>query len=285
MRMRKRKCIKRAGKRVCMQKSMAVLLSAAMAVTMVPSVGTGNMAYAAEVTEAVSGNGIADAELEVLTVDADEAEGITLAENAPQYLYVGDGTTIAVIWDGKLQDDGKDNKNTIYQGNGWYYDGEENQLVLQGVSITNLACDRDLSILLSGTNTVEQYVQIEPGNSENEHTLTIKSDNNGSLICESILAGSTRKPRNLSIMGATVETSEIRCHGSLAIENSHIAVNNNQINDAILGNTVSIKDSYVKAKSTEDMAGQFHQRMELPYQTARFWRKLVKHMKHIQKIL
>ena len=56
-------------------------------------------------------------------------------------------------------------------------------------------------------------------------------------------------------MGATVETSEIRCHGSLAIENSHIAVNNNQINDAILGNTVSIKDSYVKAKSTEDMAG------------------------------
>ena len=191
----------------------------------------------------------------VMNAKAEGTTGITLAENAPQYLYVGDGTTIAVIWDGKLQDDGKDNKNTIYQGNGWYYDGEENQLVLQGVSITNLSCDRDLSILLSGTNNVEQYIQIEPGNSENEHTLTIKSDNNGSLICESILAGSTRKPRNLSIMGATVETSEIRCHGSLAIENSHIAVNNNQINDAILGNTVSIKDSYVKAKSTEDMAG------------------------------
>ena len=191
----------------------------------------------------------------VMNAKAEENAEITLAENAPQYLYVGDGTTIAVIWDGKLQDDGKDNKNTIYQGNGWYYDGEENQLVLQGVSITNLSCDRDLSILLSGTNNVEQYIQIEPGNSENEHTLTIKSDNNGSLICESILAGSTRKPRNLSIMGATVETSEIRCHGSLAIENSHIAVNNNQINDAILGNTVSIKDSYVKAKSTEDMAG------------------------------
>ena len=191
----------------------------------------------------------------VMNAKAEETAEITLAENAPQYLYVGDGTTIAVIWDGKLQDDGKDNKNTIYQGNGWYYDGEENQLVLQGVSITNLSCDRDLSILLSGTNNVEQYIQIEPGNSENEHTLTIKSDNNGSLICESILAGSTRKPRNLSIMGATVETSEIRCHGSLAIENSHIAVNNNQINDAILGNTVSIKDSYVKAKSTEDMVG------------------------------
>ena len=196
----------------------------------------------------VSGWGVMDAK-------AEETAEITLAENAPQYLYVGDGTTIAVIWDGKLQDDGKDNKNTIYQGNGWYYDGEENQLVLQGVSITNLACDRDLSILLSGTNTVEQYIQIEPGNSENEHTLTIKSDNNGSLNCESILAGNTNKPRNLSIMGATVETSEISCYGSLAIENSHIAVNNNKINDAILGNTVSIKDSYVKAKSTEDLAG------------------------------
>ncbi len=191
----------------------------------------------------------------VMNAKAEETTEITLAENAPQYLYVGDNDTIAVIWDGKLKDDGKDNKNTIYQENGWYYDSEENQLVLQGVSITNLACDGDLSILLSGTNNVEQYIQIEPGNSENEHTLTIKSDNNGSLNCESILAGSTRKPRNLSIMGATVETSEIRCHGSLAIENSHIAVNNNQINDAILGNTVSIKDSYVKAKSTEDMAG------------------------------
>ena len=133
----------------------------------------------------------------VMNAKAEETAEITLAENAPQYLYVGDGTTIAVIWDGKLQDDGKDNKNTIYQGNGWYYDGKENQLVLQGVSITNLACDRDLSILLSGTNTVEQYVQIEPGNSENEHTLTIKSDNNGSLNCESILAGDTNKPRNL----------------------------------------------------------------------------------------
>ena len=54
----------------------------------------------------------------VMNAKAEETAEITLAENAPQYLYVGDGTTIAVIWDGKLQDDGKDNKNTIYQGNG-----------------------------------------------------------------------------------------------------------------------------------------------------------------------
>ena len=169
----------------------------------------------------------------VMNAKAEETTEITLAENAPQHLYVSDNDTIEVIWDGKLQDDGKDNKNTIYQGNGWYYDSEENQLVLQDVSITNLTCDGDLSILLSGTNTVERYVQIAPvapGNSEIEHTLTIKGDNNGSLICKGILAVGSDYPRNLSIMGATVETSEISCCGSLAIENS-----------------------YVKAKSTEDM--------------------------------
>lgn len=78
----------------------------------------------------------------VMNAKAEETTEITVAENASQYLYVGDNTTIAVIWDGKLQDDGKaDNKNTIYQGNGWYYDSEENQLVLQDVSITNLSCE------------------------------------------------------------------------------------------------------------------------------------------------
>ena len=136
----------------------------------------------------------------VMNAKAEETTEITLPENAPQHLYVGDNDTIEVIWDGKLQDDGKDNKNTIYQGNGWYYDSEENQLVLQDVSITNLTCDGDLSILLSGTNTVERYVQIEPGNSESEHTLTIKGDNNGSLICKGIIAGGSNYPRNLSIM-------------------------------------------------------------------------------------
>lgn len=192
----------------------------------------------------------------VMNAKAEETTEITVAENASQYLYVGDNTTIAVIWDGKLQDDGKaDNKNTIYQGNGWYYDSEENQLVLQDVSITNLSCDGDLTILLSGTNTVNDYIQIEPGIRETEHTLKIKGDNNGSLICENILAGSSDKIRNLSIMGATVETSLISSNGSLMIEDSHIVVTNNEIFDAISGNTVSIKDSYVKAKSTEDMAG------------------------------
>ena len=186
----------------------------------------------------------------VMNAKAEETTEITVAENAPQYLYVGDNTTIAVIWDGKLQDDGKDNKNTIYQGNSWYYDSEENQLVLQDVSITNLSCDGDLTILLSGTNTVNDYIQIEPGIRETEHTLKIKGDNNGSLICENILAGSSDKIRNLSIMEATVETSLISSNGSLMIEDSHIVVTNNEIFDAISGKDISIINSYVDAKTT-----------------------------------
>ena len=85
-------------------------------------------------------------------------------------------------------------------------------MVLQGVSITNLSCDRDLSILLSGTNNVEQYIQIEPGNSENEHTLTIKSDNNGSLICESILAEAAKD--NLTDTGVKESKIKVILNGS-----------------------------------------------------------------------
>ncbi len=212
------------------KKGIIIALAAAMVTSLAPALGA-------------SGWGVMNAK-------AKETTEITVAENAPQYLYVGDNSTIAVIWDGKLQDDGNaDNKNTIYQGNGWYYDSEENQLVLQDVSITNLSCDGDLTILLSGTNTVNDYIQIEPGIRETEHTLKIKGDNNGSLICRNILAGSSDKIRNLSIMGATVETSLISSNGSLTIEDSHIVVTNNEIFDAISGKDISITNSYVDAKT------------------------------------
>ena len=123
--MRKRKCIKRAGKRVCMQKSMAVLLSAAMAVTMVPSVGTGNMAYAAEVTEAVSGNGIADAELEVLTVDADETEGIVLANASAQSVTGTENWTTA--GDFSISTSGS-------SGTDYTYDADQKLLTIKSVT-------------------------------------------------------------------------------------------------------------------------------------------------------
>ena len=254
MRMRKRKCIKRAGKRVCMQKSMAVLLSAAVAVTMVPSVGTGNMAYAAEVTEAVSGNGIADAELEVLTVDADETEGTTATGKKPQYLTID---SIQIIDNGQLQDDGVSGNDTaIYQGTNWYYDSTKNQLVLDGASVSGhiFSIDGDLSIILSGTNTMKSEMLIQSISTESgiAPTLEINGNNhNGSLSCGTISVGKDGLNSNLNIIGATLETSQIDCSGSLTIENSHV-VANEDYSTVISGDKINIVDSYVEAKATTE---------------------------------
>ena len=255
MRMRKRKCIKRAGKRVCMQKSMAVLLSAAMAVTMVPSVGTGNMAYAAEVTEAVSGNGIADAELEVLTVDADETEGTTATGKKPQYLTID---SIQIIDNGQLQDDGVSGNDTaIYQGTNWYYDSTKNQLVLDGASVSGhiFSIDGDLSIILSGTNTMKSEMLIQSISTESgiAPTLEINGNNhNGSLSCGTISVGDdVSNNNNLNIIGATLETSEIDCSGSVTIENSHVVANDDS-STVISGDKIKIVDSYVEAKATTE---------------------------------
>ena len=252
--MRKRKCIKRAGKRVCMQKSMAVLLSAAVAVTMVPSVGTGNMAYAAEVTEAVSGNGIADAELEVLTVDADETEGTTATGKKPQYLTID---SIQIIDNGQLQDDGVSGNDTaIYQGTNWYYDSTKNQLVLDGASVSGhiFSIDGDLSIILSGTNTMKSEMLIQSISTESgiAPTLEINGNNhNGSLSCGTISVGKDGLNSNLNIIGATLETSEIDCSGSVTIENSHVVANDDS-STVISGDKIKIVDSYVEAKATTE---------------------------------
>ena len=252
--MRKRKCIKRAGKRVCMQKSMAVLLSAAMAVTMVPSVGTGNMAYAAEVTEAVSGNGIADAELEVLTVDADETAETTAIGKKPQYLTIG---STQIIDNGDFQDDGiSDNDDTIYQGTNWYYDSTKNQLVLDGASVSGhiFSIDGDLSIILSGTNTMKSEMLIQSISTESgiAPTLEINGNNhNGSLSCGTISVGKDGLNSNLNIIGATLETSEIDCSGSVTIENSHVVANDDS-STVISGDKIKIVDSYVEAKATTE---------------------------------
>ena len=252
--MRKRKCIKRAGKRVCMQKSMAVLLSAAMAVTMVPSVGTGNMAYAAEVTEAVSGNGIAGAELEVLTVDADETAETTATGKKPQYLTIG-STKIIDKWE--LQDDGlSGNDDTIYQGINWYYDSTKNQLVLENASISGhiTSMNGDLSIILSGTNNMRSDMLIQSILTESgiAPTLEINGNNhNGSLSCGTISIGDDGLNSNLNIIGATLETSQIDCSGSLTIENSHV-VANEDYSTVISGDKINIVDSYVEAKATTE---------------------------------
>ena len=251
--MRKRKCIKRAGKRVCMQKSMAVLLSAAMAVTMVPSAGTGNMAYAAEVTEAVSGNEIADAELEVLTVDADETVETTATGKKPQYLTIG---STKIINNGEFQNDEGSGNDTIYQGTNWYYDSTKNQLVLENASISGhiTSMNGDLSIILSGTNnmstdTLIQSILTESGIAP---TLEINGNNhNGSLSCGTISVDNDGLNGNLNIIGATLETSEIVCSGSVTIENSHV-VANDDYSTVISGDKIKIVDSYVEAKATTE---------------------------------
>ena len=237
-----------------MQKSMAVLLSAAMAVTMVPSVGTGNMAYAAEVTEAVSGNGIADAELEVLTVDADETAETTAIGKKPQYLTIG---STQIIDNGDFQDDGiSDNDDTIYQGTNWYYDSTKNQLVLENASISGhiTSMNGDLSIILSGTNTMKSEMLIQSISTESgiAPTLEINGNNhNGSLSCGTISVGKDGLNSNLNIIGATLETSEIDCSGSVTIENSHVVANDDS-STVISGDKIKIVDSYVEAKATTE---------------------------------
>ena len=237
-----------------MQKSMAVLLSAAMAVTMVPSVGTGNMAYAAEVTEAVSGNGIAGAELEVLTVDADETAETTATGKKPQYLTIG-STKIIDKWE--LQDDGlSGNDDTIYQGINWYYDSTKNQLVLENASISGhiTSMNGDLSIILSGTNNMRSDMLIQSILTESgiAPTLEINGNNhNGSLSCGTISIGDDGLNSNLNIIGATLETSQIDCSGSLTIENSHV-VANEDYSTVISGDKINIVDSYVEAKATTE---------------------------------
>ena len=237
-----------------MQKSMAVLLSAAMAVTMVPSVGTGNMAYAAEVTEAVSGNGIADAELEVLTVDADETAETTATGKKPQYLRIG---STQIIDNGQLQDDGVSSNDTaIYQGTNWYYDSTKNQLVLDGASVSGhiFSIDGDLSIILSGTNNMRSDTLIQSISTESGivSTLEINGNNhNGSLSCGKISVGDDGLNSNLNIIGATLETSEIDCSGSVTIENSHVVANDDS-STVISGDKIKIVDSYVEAKATTE---------------------------------
>ena len=218
------------------------------------------MAYAAEVTEAVSGNGIADAELEVLTVDADETAETALAKNMPVSLAIYDDESgtgdITIIKAGVLQADGvPDNEDTIYQGTNWYYDGAKNQLVLNGASIRDVICKGgDLSILLSGENTLSGEIQFNVDGGSN--TLEINGGNdNGSLIGKGEITVGTGddSTNNLKITGATTETVDIECNGDLTIEKSHIVACPDGNLSALSGNTVSITDSYVKAKSTEDM--------------------------------
>ena len=155
----------------------------------------------------------------------------TAVEKAPQTLLIikADGTASSIILNGELQDDGvSGNANTLYAGTNWHYDSVKNQLVLQNASVQHITVEGgDLTVLLSGENTVSGNITSKSSNGE--HTLELKSNNSGSLtvgtqIGDGTISDGSGKQMNLKITDATVHASEISCKGSLKIENSHVIV-------------------------------------------------------------
>ena len=179
----------------------------------------------------------------------------TTTEKIPEYLLMG---STRLIDNGEFQDDGvSGNDDTIYQGTNWYYDSTKNQLVLENASISGhiTSMNGDLSIILSGTNTMESEMLIQSILTESGivPTLEINGNNqNESLSCGKISAddlGSNNN--NIKIIGATLETSEIDCSGSVTIENSHVVANDDS-STVISGDKIKIVDSYVEAKATTE---------------------------------
>ena len=190
----------------------------------------------------VSGWGVMNAKAEETTV------GTT-----PQYLTIG---STKIIDNGKFQNNEVSGNDTIYQGTNWYYDRTKNQLVLENASISGhiTSMNGDLSIILSGTNTMKSEMLIQSILTESGivPTLEINGNNhNGSLSCGTISVGDDGLNSNLNIIGATLETSEIDCSGSVTIENSHVVANDDS-STVISGDKINIVDSFVEAKATTE---------------------------------
>lgn len=189
----------------------------------------------------------------VLTAKAEE----TAAGKIPQYLIIG---STRIIDNGEIQDDGvSSNEDTIYQGTNWYYDSTKNQFVLDSASISGniLSWNGDIAIILSGTNTMRSDMMIQSILTESGIAPTLEingNSHNGSLSCGKIsIADSGSNNNNLNIIGATVETSQIDCSGSLTIENSHVVAGNEDYSEVISSNKINIVDSYVETKATTEL--------------------------------
>lgn len=189
----------------------------------------------------------------VLTAKAEEAA----AGKIPQYLIIG---STRIIDNGEIQDDGvSSNEDTIYQGTNWYYDSTKNQFVLDSASISGniLSQNGDIAIILSGTNTMRSDMMIQSILTESGIAPTLEingNSHNGSLSCGKIsIADSGSNNNNLNIIGATVETSQIDCSGSLTIENSHVVAGNEDYSEVISSNKINIVDSYVETKATTEL--------------------------------
>ena len=182
-----------------------------------------------------------------------KAEGTTVG-TTPQYLTIG---STKIIDNGKFQNNEVSGNDTIYQGTNWYYDRTKNQLVLENASISGhiTSMNGDLSIILSGTNTMRSEMLIQSISTESGivPTLEINGNNhNGSLSCGTISVGDdVSNNNNLNIIGATLETSEIDCSGIVTIENSHVVANDDS-STVISGDKINIVDSFVEAKATTE---------------------------------
>ena len=181
----------------------------------------------------------------------------TTTGKVPQILSIMDESQQFIIINGKLQDDKvSGNANTLYEGTNWHYDSEKNQLVLQNASVQDITVEGgDLTVLLSGENTLSGEIKFNVDGGSNTLEINGGSDN-GSLIGngEITVGVNSEQTNNLKITGATTETVDIECNGDLTIEKSHIVACVDKFQSVLSGNTISITDSYVKAKSTEDMA-------------------------------
>ena len=181
----------------------------------------------------------------------------TTTGKVPQILSIMDESQQFIIMNGKLQDDKvSGNANTLYEGTNWHYDSEKNQLVLQNASVQDITVKGgDLTVLLSGENTLRGEIKFNVDGGSNTLEINGGSDN-GSLIGKGEITVGTGddSTNNLKISGATTETVDIECNGDLTIEKSHIVACVDGYQSVLSGNTVSIKDSYVKAKCTEDTA-------------------------------
>ena len=183
----------------------------------------------------------------VMNVKAEE----TTVGTTPRYLTIG---STKIIDNGKFQNNEVSGNDTIYQGTNWYYDSTMNQLVLDGASVSGniLSIDGNLSIILSGTNTMGM-IQSGLMDDQIEQTLEINGSNyNGSLSCEKISTVGNSTNSNLNIIGATLKPSLIDCNGSVTIKNSHVVANNMDDSNLISGDEINIVDSYVEAKATTD---------------------------------
>ena len=182
-----------------------------------------------------------------------KAEETAVGTN-PQYLTIG---STKIIDNGIFQNNEVSGNDTIYQGTNWYYDSTKNQLVLENASISGhiTSMNGDLSIILSGTNTMKSEMLIQSILTESGivPTLEINGNNhNGSLSCGTISVGDdVSNNNNLNIIGATLETSEIDCSGIVTIENSHV-VANDDYSTVISGDKINIVDSFVEAKATTE---------------------------------